>query len=91
MASNLIIDALTRGGGTISLPLLEVKDDISIKEAMELIADLLNSSDKQGLRDTVVLLNAYLVIELGPKECKLVWDKLLDKNLNDVTELLRCE
>ena len=89
MAASLLMELLNSDGNVISLPSLEVSDNISLEEATELMKNLLNTTDTVGLKDTMILLNAYLVIELGPKQAKLAWDKLFDKQLNDVTTLLR--
>lgn len=87
---SLVIDGLTKLGGIAPLSILDVDDNISMEEAADKLKEILcTSKDLQGAKDALVLINAYLVIELGPKDAKLVWDKLYDCNCNEVTKLLR--
>jgi hypothetical protein len=89
MASVLLIELLNKEGKVLSLPSVDVKDCVTLDEVTDILKELLDTTDVEGLKDTIVLLNAYLVIELGPKQADIVWDKLFDKNLNDVTKILR--
>ena len=87
--ASLVSEALTEKGTTEVYPAIDVSDSISIQDAVAALKGLMNTKDSQGLLDTVILINAYLIIENGPREAKLIWDKLFDKEFNEVTDKLR--
>lgn len=88
--AELFIEGLNSMGDINTLKTEEVEDNISIDDVKHMLNDLINNSkDKQGVEDTLVLFNSYLIIELGPREATILWDKLFDKSGNDVTHLFR--
>ena len=55
MAASLLMEILNSEGKVLSLPSLDVKDDITLAEATELMKNLLQTTDTEGLKDTMVL------------------------------------